>query len=50
VADGILKMFIYDSITAIKSREKIIEGMEEGFYVTGLRGSGTEGKKIDFNF
>jgi PmbA protein len=74
VANGILKMFIYDSITARKagvttntitrrggyksspygnflnivvkngsiSREKIIEGIEEGFYVTGLRGLGTD--------
>jgi len=74
VADGVLKMFIYDSITAKKagikvntlarrrgykstpsastlntivkngniSREKIIEGIKEGFYVTGLRGSGTD--------
>jgi PmbA protein len=74
VADGILKMFIYDSITAKKagvtvntmarrggykgtpwagtlntivkngniSREKIIQGIKEGFYVTGLRGSGTD--------
>lgn len=74
VADGALKMFIYDSITARKagitvntitrrggykstaygsflnivvkngniSREKIIEGIEDGFYVTGLRGIGTD--------
>jgi len=74
VADGILKMFIYDSITAQKagvkvntmaqrrgykgsasagtlntivkngniSRDKIIQGIQEGFYVTGLRGSGTD--------
>jgi PmbA protein len=74
IADGVLKMFIYDSITAKKagikvntlairrgykgtpsagtlntivkngniSREKIIEGIKEGFYVTGLRGSGTD--------
>jgi len=71
---GILKMFIYDSITARKagvrvntmarrngyqtppyadylniivqngtvSREKIIAGIKNGFYVTGLRGSGTD--------
>jgi PmbA protein len=70
---GVLKMFIYDSVTARKAgikantmaqrrgyksmptashlniivqngqtaREKILEGIEEGFYVTGLRGSGT---------
>lgn len=74
VADGVLKMFIYDSITARKagitvntitrrggykstaygsflnivvkngniSREKIIEGIKDGFYVTGLRGIGTD--------
>ena len=74
VANGVLKMFIYDSITARKagvtvntitqrrgyksfaygnflnivvkngniSREKIIEGIEDGFYVTGLRGIGTD--------
>lgn len=74
VADGILKMFIYDSATALKagikintmarrrgykgtpyagtlntivkngnvSRDKIIQGIKEGFYVTGLRGSGTD--------
>lgn len=74
VADGVLKMFIYDSITARKagvtvntitrrggykstafgsflnivvkngniSREKIIEGIADGFYVTGLRGIGTD--------
>lgn len=74
IADGVLKMFIYDSITARKagvevntitrrggyksspygsflniivkngnmSREKIIEGIPEGFYVTGLRGIGTD--------
>ncbi len=74
VANGILKMFIYDSITARKagvnvntitqrggyksspfgnflnvivkngniSREKIIEGIVDGFYVTGLRGIGTD--------
>jgi PmbA protein len=73
-ANGVLKMFIYDSITARKagvtvntitqrrgykssaygnflniivkngniSREKIIEGIEDGFYVTGLRGIGTD--------
>jgi PmbA protein len=74
IADGVLKMFIYDSVTARKagvkvntitrrggykssaygnflnivvkngniSREKIIEGIEDGFYVTGLRGIGTD--------
>ena len=74
VADGILKMFIYDSHTAQKagvkvntmarrrgykgtasagtlntivrngsiSRDKLIQGIQEGFYVTGLRGSGTD--------
>lgn len=74
VEDGILKMFIYDSITARKAgvkvntiaqrrgykspayanflnisvkngnihREKIIEGIDAGFYVTGLRGIGTD--------
>jgi PmbA protein len=74
VAGGVLKMFIYDSVTARKagvkvntitrrggykssaygnflnivvkngniSRKKIIEGIEEGFYVTGLRGIGTD--------
>ncbi|MFB0566808.1 MAG: TldD/PmbA family protein [Candidatus Aminicenantaceae bacterium] len=71
---GILKMFIYDSITARKAgvkvntmarrgsfrspasasflnvivqngdegREKIISGIKNGFYVTGLRGIGTD--------
>lgn len=71
---GILKMFIYDSITARKAgvtvntmaqrygyryrpsanflclivkngnteREKIISGLKNGFYVTGLRGLGTD--------
>ena len=71
---GILKMFIYDTITARKagvkvntmarrygyrtppyasylniivqngnvSREKVISGIENGFYVTGLRGTGTD--------
>lgn len=71
---GVLKMFIYDSITARKagvkvdtitrrggyksppygsflnvivnngdvSLEKIIKGIDEGFYVTGLRGIGTD--------
>jgi len=74
VENGVLKMFIYDSITARKagvkvntiaqrmgykspaygnflnitvkngniSREKIIEGIDTGFYVTGLRGMGTD--------
>jgi PmbA protein len=74
IKNGVLQMFIYDSITARKagvkvstmarrrgykgpasastlnvivengkiSREKIIEGIEEGFYVTGLRGMGTD--------
>ncbi len=74
VADGILKMFIYDSHTAQKagvkvntmarrrgykgtasagtlntivrngniSRDNLIQGIQEGFYVTGLRGSGTD--------
>jgi PmbA protein len=74
IADGVLKMFIYDSITARKagvdvntiaqrggykstpygnflniivkngnlSREKIIEGIAKGFYITGLRGIGTD--------
>lgn len=74
VENGVLKMFIYDSITARKagvkvntitsrrgykglasasmlnaiiengniSREKIIQGITEGFYVTGLRGIGTD--------
>ena len=74
IADGVLKMFIYDSITARKAgvtvntiaqrmgykssaygnflniivkngsikREKIIEGIKDGFYVTGLRGIGTD--------
>lgn len=74
VDGGVLKMFIYDSLTARKagvkvntmarrrgyrgtpgsstlntfikngdiSREKIIGGIKEGFYVTGLRGSGTD--------
>jgi PmbA protein len=74
LAEGALKMFIYDSITARKagievntitrrggyksspygsflniivkngniSREKIIEGITDGFYVTGLRGIGTD--------
>jgi PmbA protein len=74
VENGVLQMFIYDSITARKagvkvntmarrrgykgpasastlnvivekgntSREKIIQGIEEGFYVTGLRGIGTD--------
>ncbi len=74
IENGILQMFIYDSITARKagvkvntmarrrgykgpasastlnvivekgtiSREKIFQGIEEGFYVTGLRGIGTD--------
>jgi PmbA protein len=74
VADGVLKMFVYDSTTARKARvkintmarrrgyrgtasagtlntiirngnvdpDKIIEGIKEGFYITGLRGSGTD--------
>jgi PmbA protein len=74
IADGTLKMFIYDSITAKKAgvkvntmarrrgykgtasagtlntivkngniaRDKIIQEIQEGFYVTGLRGSGTD--------
>ncbi len=74
IENGILQMFIYDSITARKagvkvntitrrrgykgrasastlnvivkngniSREKIIKGIKEGFYVTGLRGMGTD--------
>jgi PmbA protein len=74
VEQGILKMFLYDSITARKAgvkvptitrrrghksmpygnflnvflkngsinREKIIEGIDEGLYVTGLRGIGTD--------
>ncbi len=74
VENGMLKMFIYDSITARKAgvtvntitrrggykspaygsflniivkngnirREKIIEGISDGFYVTGLRGIGTD--------
>lgn len=74
IADGILKMFIYDSLTAKKagvkvstmarrrgykgtasagalntivkngdvSRDRILGGIQEGFYVTGLRGSGTD--------
>ncbi|UCE39872.1 MAG: TldD/PmbA family protein, partial [Candidatus Aminicenantes bacterium] len=74
VANGTLKMFIYDSATALKAgvkvntmarrrgykgipsagtlntivqngninRDKIIQGIKEGFYVTGLRGSGTD--------
>jgi len=74
IENGILQMFIYDSITARKagikvstmarrrgykgpasastlnvivqkgntSREKIIQGINEGFYVTGLRGIGTD--------
>jgi PmbA protein len=74
VENGVLKMFIYDSITARKagvkvntitrrggykspaygsflniivkngnvSQEEIIKGIKEGFYVTGLRGIGTD--------
>jgi PmbA protein len=74
ITEGVLKMFIYDSITARKAgvdvdtitrrggyrstpygsflnvivkngnitREKIIEGIEDGLYVTGLRGIGTD--------
>jgi PmbA protein len=74
IENGVLQMFIYDSITARKagvkvntitsrrgykglasasmlnaivkngntSREKIIQGITEGFYVTGLRGIGTD--------
>ncbi len=74
VENGVLQMFIYDSITARKagfkvntltrrrgykgpasastlnaivkngniSLEKIIKGIDEGFYVTGLRGMGTD--------
>jgi len=74
VENGVLQMFIYDSITARKAgvkvntitsrrgykglasasmlnaivkngniaREKIIQGITEGFYVTGLRGIGTD--------
>jgi PmbA protein len=74
IGNGMLQMFIYDSITARKagvkvntmarrrgykgpasastlnvivekgniSLKKILEGIEEGFYVTGLRGIGTD--------
>lgn len=74
VSNGVLNMFIYDSITARKagvkvntitrrggykssaygsflniivkngniSRKKIIDGIDDGFYVTGLRGIGTD--------
>jgi PmbA protein len=74
VENGMLKMFIYDTVTAKKagttvntiarrygykgtpsagtlntiikngdvSRDKILEGIQDGFCVTGLRGSGTD--------
>lgn len=74
IVDGVLKMFVYDSLTARKAgvdvntiaqrggyksspygsflnvvvtkgntnRSKIFDGIEEGFYVTGLRGIGTD--------